>query len=127
MATSKRGPTLAVLNAQIAALQAQADALFKKEVAEVIAKVGDAIVHYGLTAADPNFGNAAGNVGKSPAADSSKPARKGRKNATAKTTAKAVKFKDNQGHTWGGIGKRPEWLKAALASGKTPEYFLDKG
>jgi len=38
-----------------------------------------------------------------------------------------VKFKDNQGHTWGGIGKRPEWLKAALASGKTPEYFLDKG
>ena len=51
MATKKRGPTLAALNAQIAALQAQADALRKKEVAEVVAKIKDAIVHYGLTAA----------------------------------------------------------------------------
>ena len=52
MATKKCGPTLAALNAQVAALQAQADALRKKEVAEVSAKIKDAIVHYGLTAAD---------------------------------------------------------------------------
>ena len=52
MATKKSGPTLAALNAQIAALQAQADALRKKEVAEVVAKIKDAISHYGLTAAD---------------------------------------------------------------------------
>ena len=68
MATSKSGPTLAALNAQIAALQAQADALRKKEVAEVIAKVKDAIVHYGLTAVDLGFGKATGQVGKSPSA-----------------------------------------------------------
>ena len=43
MATSKSGPTLAALTAQIAALQAQADALRKTEMAEVIAKVKDAI------------------------------------------------------------------------------------
>ena len=42
MATSKSGPTLAALNAQSAALQAQAEALRKKEMAEVIAKVKDA-------------------------------------------------------------------------------------
>ena len=127
MATSKNGPTLAALNAQIAALQAQADALRKKEVAEVIAKVKDAIVHYGLTAADLGFGKAAGNVGKPPAAVGGMPAKKDRKNAAEMPAAKAVKFKDDQGHTWGGIGKRPDWFKAALAAGKTPEDLLAMG
>ena len=127
MATSKSGPTLAALNAQIAALQAQAEALRKKEMAEVIAKVKDAIAHYGLTAADLGFGKAARQVDKSLAAVGGKPASKGRKNAVAKPPAKAVKFKDDEGHTWGGIGKRPEWFKAALAAGKTPEDLLAKG
>ena len=126
MATSKNGPTLAALNAQIAALQAQADALRQKEVADVIAKVKDAIVHYGLTAADLGFGKA-GQVGKSPSAAGGKPAKKVRKSTLAKPPAKAVKFKDDQGHTWGGIGKRPDWFKAALAAGKTPEDLLAKG
>lgn len=116
MATKKSGPTLATLNAQIAALQAQADALRKKEVAEVIANVKDAIVHYGLTAADLGLNKAAGSGGKSPAAVGSKPMKRGRKNAAAKPVAKAVKFKVDQGHTWGGIGKRPDWFKAALAA-----------
>jgi DNA-binding protein H-NS len=126
MATSKSGPTLAALNAQIAALQAQADALRKKEVAEVIAKVKDAVAHYGLTVADLGFDKATGKVGKSSATVSGKPAREGRKKAVAMPPAKAVKFKDDQGHTWGGIGKRPDWFKAALAAGKTPEDLLAK-
>ena len=127
MATSKNGPTLAALNAQIAALQAQADALRKKEVAEVIAKVKDAIAHYGLTAADLGFGRATGQAGRPPSVVGGKPAMKGRKKAVAKPSAKAVKFKDDHGHTWGGIGKRPDWFKAALAAGKTPEDLLAKG
>lgn len=36
------------------------------------------------------------------------------------------KFEDDQGHIWRGIGKRPDWLEAALATGKTPEDLLDK-
>ena len=127
MATSKSGPTLVALNAQIAALQAQAAALHKKEVAEVIAKVKDAIAHYGLTAADLGFGKAVSKAGKSPAALSGKPAKNVRKNAAAKPAAKTVKFKDDQGNAWGGIGKRPDWFKAALAAGKTPEDLLAKG
>jgi DNA-binding protein H-NS len=126
MATRKSGLTLAALNAQIAALQAQAEALRKKEMAEVIAKVKGAIAHYGLTAADLGFGKAARQVGKSPAAVGGKQASKVRKNAVAKPPAKAVKFRDDEGHTWGGIGKRPEWFKAALAAGKTPEDLLAK-
>ena len=127
MATSKSGPTLAVLNAQIAALQVQADALRNKEMAEVIAKVKDAIAHYGLTATDLGYGKAPRQAGKSSAAVVSKSARKGRKGASAKPSAKPVKFKDEQGNTWGGIGKRPDWFKAALAAGKTPEDLLSKG
>lgn len=40
--------------------------------------------------------------------------------------ANTVKFKNDQGHTWRGIGKRPDWLEAALAAGKTPKDLLDK-
>jgi len=46
------------LDAQIASLQAQADAMRKKEVAGVIAKGKDAFAHYGLTAADLGLGSA---------------------------------------------------------------------
>ena len=127
MATSKSGPTLAALNAQIAALQAQANALRKNEMAEVIAKAKHAIVRYGLTAADLGFGKAAGNVGKSSAPVGGKPAQRRRKSTPAKPAAKALKFKNDQGQTWGGIGKRPDWFKAALAAGKTPEDLLAKG
>jgi DNA-binding protein H-NS len=35
--------------------------------------------------------------------------------------AGAAAFKDDQGNTWSGRGRRPAWLKAALESGKTLE------
>jgi len=79
------------------------------------------------TAADLGFGKATGNVGKSSAAVGGKPEKKRRRSVVAKPSAKAVKFKDNQGHTWGGIGKRPDWFKAELAAGRTPEDLLAKG
>ena len=127
MATKKSGPTLSALNAQIAALQAQADALRKKEVAEVVAKIKDAIVHYGLTATDLGLATVARKYAKAPAASGGKPASKWRKKGGPKPSARAVKFRDDQGNTWGGMGKRPAWFKAALASGKTPEELLAKG
>ena len=127
MATKKSGPTLAALNAQIAALQAQADALRKKEVAEVVAKIKDAIAHYGLTAADLGLASVARKYAKAAAASGGKPVSKRRKKGGPKPSARAVKFKDDQGNTWGGMGKRPVWFKAALAAGKTPEDLLAKG
>jgi DNA-binding protein H-NS len=92
MATKKSGPTLAALNAQIAALQAQADALRKKEAAEVVAKIKDAISHYGLTAADLGLATGARKSAKSPAAGGGKPASKRRKKAGPKPAARTVKF-----------------------------------
>lgn len=49
-----------------------------------------------------------------------------RKAAKAKSVAKAaiVKFADDAGNTWAGMGKRPEWLRQALAAGKALEDFL---
>jgi DNA-binding protein H-NS len=89
--------------------------------------VKDAIAHYGLSAADLGFGNAASQADKPSAAPARKSAKTARKSAVAKPSAKTVKFKDDQGHTWGGIGKRPDWFKAALAAGKTPEDLRAKG
>ena len=93
MARSKSGPTLVALNAQIAALQAQAETLRRKEVVGVIAKAKDAIAHYGLTAADLGFGTTARQIGKSPAAAGGKPARKRRKSVAAKPPALGLRVK----------------------------------
>ncbi len=122
MASKKTGSTLAALNAQIEALQAQAKAVREKEVAAIIAQAKDAIAHYGLTAADLGLNKVTGKPGKSPKV--AQAATKPGKGAAGKKGAKVAKFKDDQGNTWGGIGKRPQWFKAALAAGKKPEDLL---
>ncbi len=37
-----------------------------------------------------------------------------------------VKFRNDSGGTWGGMGKRPDWLRAALAGGKQLSDFAVK-
>jgi DNA-binding protein H-NS len=37
-----------------------------------------------------------------------------------------VKFRNDAGGTWGGMGKRPDWLRAALAAGKQLSDFAVK-
>lgn len=127
MSTKKRGSTVASLNAQIATLQVQAEALRKKEVAGIVAKIKDAIDHYGLTAADLGLPAGARKNAKSSAVGAGKTEVKRRKKFGSKPSERAVKFKDDQGNTWGGMGKRPTWFKAALASGKTPGDLLARG
>ncbi|MBI3346957.1 MAG: H-NS histone family protein [Burkholderiales bacterium] len=41
--------------------------------------------------------------------------------------ARAAKFADGAGNTWGGMGKRPDWLRQALEAGKALEEFLVGG
>ena len=49
---------------------------------------------------------------------------------TPKTTksksTKDVKYRDENGNTWAGVGKRPKWLTEAIAAGKSQEDFLIK-
>lgn len=101
---------------QIDALQAEAEKLRRKEVDGVIERIRDAIKHYGITAADLGLSAAArGAPGRK---------RKGPKGAAAapKTQAPA-RFQDETGRTWAGRGKRPQWLRDALAAGRQLDEF----
>lgn len=106
---------------QIDTLKAEAERLRRNEVDGVIERIRDAIRHYGLTAADLGLGGARG---------AAKPAAPGKTRARRKVKAKAgaavIKFRDDQGRGWVGRGKRPQWLRDALAAGKKLEDFLVK-
>ena len=102
--------------AQIEQLQRQADALRKKEIAGVVARIQEAIEHYNLTP-EELFGSS-GSRGRR---------RGGRNEAPAgRTKAGAPKYQGPQGQTWTGVGKRPRWFVEALASGKSAEDLLVK-
>lgn len=95
---------------QIETLQRQAEKLRAREVDGVIARIKVAITHYGLTAEQLGFGATANGT---------------KTNVKAgKTTAnRSAKYSDGQGNSWSGIGKRPYWLRDALAAGRTLEEF----
>lgn len=104
---------------QIEALKAEAEKVRRDEIGGVIARIREAIDHYGLSAADLGLAVKA-KPGPKPSAAPSK--RKKRKGAAAKT-AGVVKYSNGAGGTWGGRGKRPTWLRDALAAGKQLSDF----
>ncbi|HOB93750.1 MAG TPA: H-NS histone family protein [Aquabacterium sp.] len=115
--------TYAQIQAQIRKLQQDAEALKAKEVAGVVARIQAAIAHYGLTPADL-FGKTAGPVRRQPAARTAAKADKAPKAPKAARAPSPAKYQDDAGHQWSGVGKRPNWFKAALADGKTAEDLL---
>ena len=121
--------SIAQINAQIEKLQKQADVLKMKEVPGVVARIKIAIEHYGLTAADLGFtGLAVKTVKTAKAVKAVKAvspvvtvlAKKARKTAAPKPVG-VIRFRDDAGHSWTGKGTRPNWYKAAIEAGKTPE------
>jgi DNA-binding protein H-NS len=102
---------------QIDALSREAEALKRKEVDGVIARIKEAIEAYGLTAADLGLG---ARRGPAPAAGK-RPARKAPARRPKRTVA--PKSRDEAGNTWAGRGARPRWLRDALANGKTLQDF----
>jgi DNA-binding protein H-NS len=114
--------TFVQVQKQIEQLQKQADQLRKKEADGVRARIQEAISVYGFSADDFDFSGeprrakaARKTVGKRG------PKAAGKTRVKAKASPAAAKYKDDQGHTWGGRGPRPAWFKAALEAGKTPE------
>ena len=106
---------------QIEILQVEADRLRRKEIDGVVARIREAIEHYGLTAADLGVGGSAAPAKAGKAVQVGKaPAKKGAKLAKV---PKPVKYRDEAGRGWGGIGKRPQWLRDALAAGKSLQDF----
>jgi len=108
--------TYSQLMKQISKLQNEADDLKRQEVQGVIDRIKDAIRTYGLTAADLGLGPGRKAAG---AVKAAKPARRKR---AGKSGAKP-KFRDEAGNTWVGRGKRPDWLRNALAAGKQLSDF----
>ena len=113
--------TYAQLVKKMEALQAQADKARSKEVKGVIGRIREAITAYGLTAEDLGFGGAKAKPGRKPGA-----AKKAAAPRKAGKTARAIKYRNEAGEGWVGRGKRPQWLRDALAGGKTLEDFAVK-
>lgn len=128
------------IQAQIAALQREADVARKREVQNVVRDIKASIALYGLTAEDLGLDGAKPAASKKRVASqaNAKTANKAQKAAaapkktggSAKKSAKkkaegvaAARFADGTGNTWSGRGPRPGWLKEAIAQGKAPEDF----
>jgi DNA-binding protein H-NS len=119
MATTST-PTLKELKAQIAALQAQAEEVKRKETADVIDRIKEAIEFYGLTASDLG-------LGRRPPVQPGKAPPKPPPKAVGKKATGVAKYTDGAGRTWTGHGKRPRWFVDALAAGKSSEDMLVGG
>ncbi|WMY10962.1 H-NS family nucleoid-associated regulatory protein [Paraburkholderia phenoliruptrix] len=103
--------TLENIQAKIAKLQAQAEAIAKKQSSKVIAEIRDLMASHGVTIADIEA-HAGGKPGREPAGDRS----------TTKTVA--AKYRDpKSGATWTGRGRAPAWI----ASAKDRNKFLIDG
>jgi DNA-binding protein H-NS len=105
--------TLENLQAKIAKLQAQAEAITKKQLSTVLVKIRDLMEEHGLTLADIESHSAEGKRGiKSPEV---KPAAK---------SAGVVQYLDRRsGATWTGKGRPPAWI----ANAKDRDKFLIDG
>jgi len=108
--------TYAQVVKQIDQLNREAERLKRQEVDSVIARIKEAISVYDLTASDLGLTGQRGPKGKraAPVQAAGKAKRK---------SARAVKFRDDAGNTWGGRGPRPHWLRDALANGKQLKDF----
>jgi DNA-binding protein H-NS len=125
-AMKKKSLSYADVLQQIESLKAQADRLRQAEVGDVVKRIRSAIEAYGLTAADLGFGGA---VPRKAGAKGRKAAAPGAPKAKRKSMPKGkglVKYANGAGGTWGGIGKRPQWLRDGLAAGKQLSDFLVK-
>lgn len=105
----------AALEKQAAALQDQIETARRNERSEVLAQIRSLMQTHGVTLAE------LGGAGRR-----SPRAAKAAKAPKAGSTGRKVapKFRNPAtGDTWSGRGLRPNWLKAALASGKKIEDF----
>ena len=94
------------LMAQAQALMNQAEELRKQERAKAIAEIKAKMKDFGVTIADLG-GSSAGRTGLAKSKSKSEP-----------------KYRGPNGELWsGGPGRKPDWVKAVLASGKDIEAF----
>ena len=115
--------TYTSLKSQIEKLQAEANEILKTERGEVIGRIKEAITVYSLTAKDLGLGKQLRQMAKlktlKPKAETG-PAKQ------SKPKPKAKKYSDGQGNQWDGKGEKPDWINAALGTGRTLADFATK-
>ena len=112
---------------QIKKLQLEAEKLRRNEIDGVVTRIREAISFYQLSADDLGLNLKA----KGPAAKAAAPAKRKKRKAGVKAskapkapkTTKPPKYGNGAGGTWAGIGKRPNWLREALSSGRQLSEF----
>jgi DNA-binding protein H-NS len=110
----KKMATLENLQAKIAKLQAQAEAIVKNDSTAVIAKIRDIMKKHGLTTADI----------KAHVGGAMKRGRKPGQKLAARRSASTAKYRDPKtGATWTGHGRAPAWI----ASAKDRSKYLVEG
>lgn len=102
---------IADLQKETAALEKEAAKLKSEERQGVIDRMKEAIAVYDITASELGLRGSRAARGKAKAAKASK----------SKTAA--AKYRDAAGNTWVGRGPRPQWLRDALAAGKSLQDF----
>ena len=96
------------LKQQAETLLAEAEVVRKQEITEVVQSIKAQMKEYGLTVTDLGLLASTGQ----------------RKVAKTKSTAPA-KYRGPNGEMWaGGLGRKPEWVRALLAEGKNIEDYL---
>lgn len=100
--------SLSQIQSQIQKLQKEADAIR----AAVIARIRKEMAQHGLTAEDLFAEARSTFIGN------------GRRTKAKAAATKAPKYADGAGNTWGGMGKRPGWIREALDAGRALEEFL---
>ena len=99
--------TYSELMAQAQNLMAQAEQARKNEISSVIADIKSKMKQFGITTAD--LGGSTGTGKKAGKSKSGSPA----------------KYRGPNGELWaGGPGRKPEWVRAVLASGKSLDSYL---
>lgn len=128
-------PNYIQLRNQIQKLQKEAEILLRRERAETISNIKEAIAAFDLTAEDLglaiNNRNRPGRKAGEKIAEIGLRERKVDKRAAREPTVEvdkrsvvAPKYRDaSTGAAWTGRGKQPKWLAAALKSGKKLEDF----
>ncbi|MEO7853521.1 MAG: H-NS histone family protein [Rubrivivax sp.] len=106
--------TYAQVMKQIDSLAREADKLKRKEADGVVARIKEAIAAYGLSATDLGLG---GKRGPKPGT------KRAGKKKMKKPGKPVVRFRDESGNSWIGRGPRPQWLRDALAAGKSVSDF----
>ncbi len=109
---------------QIETLKTEAEKARRGEIEGVVNKIRTAIAHYNLTPEELGFA-ARAKPGPKPGGVRAK-GKPGRKPNPFKKPKGVVKFANGVGGTWGGIGKRPQWLRDAINSGKQLSDFAVK-